>query len=376
MMSGMRKGIWNMNYFFNMGLLMLYSAMAVIFVDINIRTVLAFLCAISLCCICYVSKVSRLRTFFCLLYLAASIPVPVFAYFFPVVLYELLQDRRYAAVILCGVLYLYGLSGVFALCFGVFGFLTAFLLQRYAFSYEQLADKYRRAQDDGRERDLLLTEKNRMLLEKQNYEIYAATLKERNRIAREIHDNVGHVLSRSILMVGAMRTVCREEDLSVMLENLDISLNSAMDSIRSSVHDLHEESVNLKETIDSLIQDFTACPVELTYDMGCQIPKEVKYCFISITKEALSNVIRHSNATHVRITMREHPALYQLYIEDNGTSCSNMQTFLHEAGASHSGMGLINMQDRVHMLNGTLQITRDKGFKIFVILPKAQQVTP
>lgn len=358
-----------MNYFLNIGLLMLYSVMAIVFTDSNLHTVLALLCAISLCCICYVTESGRLRTFFCLLYLAASVPVPVFAYFFPVVLYELLRDRRYPAVILVGVLYLYALFSPCALCFGVFGFLTAFLLQKYAFRYEQLADKYLRTQDDGRERDLLLTEKNRALLEKQNYEIYAATLRERNRIAREIHDNVGHVLSRSILMVGAIRTISREEALSPMLENLDASLNSAMDSIRSSVHDLHEDSINLKETVCSLIQDFTACPVELTYDMGYEVPREVKYCFISITREALSNVIRHSNATHVQIIMREHPALYQLSIADNGTPDP---LYKADLAASHSGIGLVNMQDRVRMLNGTLQITRDKGFKIFITLPKAQ----
>ena len=50
-------------------------------------------------------------------------------------------------------------------------------------------------------------------MEKQDTEIYLATLKERNRIAREIHDNVGHMLSRSILMVGALKTVNQAENL-------------------------------------------------------------------------------------------------------------------------------------------------------------------
>ena len=61
--------------------------------------------------------------------------------------------------------------------------------------------------DDSTEKNLLLEEKNHMLVEKQNYEIYTATLKERNRIAREIHDNVGHLLSRSILITGAAKAV-------------------------------------------------------------------------------------------------------------------------------------------------------------------------
>ena len=59
--------------------------------------------------------------------------------------------------------------------------------------------------------------------------------------------------------------------------------------------------------------------MNLTYDMSRQIPREVKYSLISITKEGLSNVMRHSNADSVDILLREHPALYQLCIEDNGT---------------------------------------------------------
>ena len=84
------------------------------------------------------------------------------------------------------------------------------------------------------------------LAEKQNSEIYAATLRERNRIAREIHDNVGHVLSRTILLTGAARAINKDQNLDSLLKGLDNSLNSAMDSIRSSVHDLHDDAVNNK----------------------------------------------------------------------------------------------------------------------------------
>ena len=52
------------------------------------------------------------------------------------------------------------------------------------------------------------------------------------------------------------------------------------------------------------------------------IPNKIKYCFATIIKEALSNVIKHSNATAVKIVLREHPALYQLCIEDNGKGYS------------------------------------------------------
>ena len=82
-------------------------------------------------------------------------------------------------------------------------------------AYEELEQEYRKTRDDSKERNLLLQEKNRSLIEKQDYEIYTATLQERNRIAREIHDNVGHLLSRSILIVGAMKIV--NEDRKTVL---------------------------------------------------------------------------------------------------------------------------------------------------------------
>lgn len=177
-----------------------------------------------------------------------------------------------------------------------------------------------------------------MLVEKQNYEIYTATLKERNRIAREIHDNVGHLLSRSILITGAAKAVSSSEAVSPLLDSLDISLNQAMTSIRTSVHDLHDESVNLRESVEGLISEFQFCPVSLDYDMGLEIPREIKYCFISIVKEALSNMVRHSNATGAHIVMREHPALYQLCIEDNGNLQKIPATFNVLPQIKHPGL--------------------------------------
>ena len=133
-----------------------------------------------------------------------------------------------------------------------------------------------------------------------------------------------------------------------------------MNTIRNSVHDLHDDAIDLEEAVNSLLKDFTACTVSFEYDMGRDLSREIKYSFISITKEALSNVIKHSNATHVTIIMREHPALYQLLIEDNGTALS----------PSGSGIGLVNMKDRIQSLKGNIQIQTDKGFKIFITIPK------
>ena len=168
------------------------------------------------------------------------------------------------------------------------------------------------------------------------------------------------------MLTGAVKAINKDAGTAPLLDNLETSLNSAMNSIRSSVHDLHDEAVNLKHAIQSLVQDFSFCPVVLTYDIYGQVPRNVKYCFISIVKEALANIMKHSNADSVQILIREHPALYQLCIEDNGTD-------IHY-DLSDSGIGLLNMKERVSSLNGTIQIRTENGFRIFITIPKTDSV--
>lgn len=317
-------------------------------------------------CCCYVFEHRALRIFFFIIYGLLTFPFTELLLFYPVFVYTVLYSRiwlflLWAAGICCFIFKGFVFPPV-CLCALLFGSLLAFFLERNTSKYEKLELDYRHSRDDSEERTLLLAEKNHALLEKQNYEIYNATLRERNRIAREIHDNVGHVLSRSILLIGAVKAISKEENTAPLLDSLDTSLNSAMNSIRSSVHDLHDEAVNLEHSIQSLTRDFDFCPVELNYDISGKVPRSIKYCFISIVKEALANIMKHSNADSVKILLREHPALYQLCIEDNGTSIQTVP--------SASGIGLVNMKERVSSLNGTLQITTENGFRIFITIPK------
>ena len=311
----------------------------------------------------------------------SSLWIPDLLLFFPLLLYQTLSAGLFPLAVVefpfWGLLaFRFHKFPEFLCLAGIFGFILAFFLWSHTRQYEILTRNFRQSRDDSEEHALLLSEKNKALLEKQDYEIYAATLRERNRIAREIHDNVGHVLSRSILMTAACKTINKNEALDPLLGNLEESLNGAMNSIRSSVHDLHDDAVNLEDAIKGLVKDFSFCPVTLTYDMSRQVPREVKYSLISITKEGLSNVMRHSNADSGNILLREHPALYQLCIEDNGTLGSKIPDIQTDADSNKmetvsGGMGLSNIRDRVKALGGTVQITQEKGFRIFVTIPKS-----
>lgn len=250
--------------------------------------------------------------------------------------------------------------------FIVCGCAFALILRLRTDSREALYARYLHTMDSDTEYSLLLKEKNQSLLEKQDYEIYTATLQERNRIAREIHDNVGHMLSRSILMVGALKTVNKDAALQETLSLLDGTLNEAMDSIRESVHDLHDRSLNLKESLQTLAQDFPFCPVSLQYDISPDAPAQVKYCFIAVVKEALVNISRHSQANAAWIRAQEHPAFYQLTVRDNGAGAAPADT-------TSGGIGLANMRNRVDALHGTIQFFTEDGFCIFITIPRQSQ---
>lgn len=390
-----------MRHFTDSILLLLYSTLTFFYVPADQALVFALLFAVILCCITYLGRVCKTES--CshnslpVLKPAGNIiPVLTGSYvifglcslwfsdlllFFPLLLYQTLSAGLFPLAVaelpLWGFLVFQINRFPAVLCLlGIFGFVLSFFLWLYAGKYQALYQDFHQIRDDSEEHTLLLSEKNKALLEKQDYEIYAATLRERNRIAREIHDNVGHVLSRSILMTAACKTINKSDSLDPLLGNLEESLNGAMNSIRSSVHDLHDDAIDLEDAIKGLVKDFTFCPVNLTYDMSRQIPREVKYSLISITKEGLSNVMRHSNADSVDILLREHPALYQLCIEDNGTPGNGIPDIQTEAdinkeGNTSGGMGLSNIRDRAKALGGTVQITQENGFRIFVTIPKS-----
>lgn len=347
--------------------MMLLCMFSLFFIQPDMAYILAFLLGLAVCCGDRFLEADRVFGTVCVCLCAAGLLIPALALSFPAAGYGLFRRRIYfpaAAFIVVFCIRTAGVLPLPLLCLELFAFLISFLLAAETGERERLEKALQRTQDDSTERNLLLTEKNRSIQEKQNYEIYTATLRERNRIAREIHDNVGHLLSRSILLVGAMKAVSREETLAPTLDSLDTTLNAAMNSIRSSVHDLRDDAVNLDETLRSLANEFTFCPVDYLYDAGRSVPRDVKYSFISIAKEALSNIMRHSNATKASLTVREHPALYQLCIEDNGTRIRK----------NEDGMGLVNMRDRTAKLGGSIHISTENGFRILITIPKGRQI--
>lgn len=286
-----------------------------------------------------------------------------YLFFIPLMCYDLFSYRlKWLWLILIFPILIYTFeispSSIFLILAYTF---ISYILNYRTKSFEDIKKNYYYISDSANELSIKFENKNRELLEKQDYEVNLATLRERNRIARDIHDNVGHLLSRSILQIGALLAINKDENINLNLKLIKDTLSEAMDSIRSSVHNLHEDAVDLQVEIQQLVDNFKFCPIKLDYDLESNPIKKIKYCFISITKEALSNIIKHSNATEVSIFLREHPSLYQLIIYDNGSNAKYN---------SESGIGIKNIKDRVASINGSLNISADNGFKIFISVPK------
>ena len=114
-----------------------------------------------------------------IVFLAISIAIPQLLLFTPLVLYSLLDYRQYILIAVLAVLYLisYGPKEPEITCLIALGCLVAMLIQYQTGKFEELEHKFRKTRDDGTELNLLLKEKNQNLLEKQDYEIYTATLR-------------------------------------------------------------------------------------------------------------------------------------------------------------------------------------------------------
>lgn len=314
--------------------------------------------------ISYLDK-EKVRAALTLAAVVFSVVNPGMTVFLPLVCYDLLLGRfQFICLSALVPLILFWQSASLPVSLGTAMLFAISVYFKYQTTTKtKLVSEYKDMRDATKEMEIRLKQQNSDLMEKQDYEINIATLNERNRIAREIHDNVGHLLSSSILQVGALLAVNRDEKVRENLMVVKETLDEAMNSIRSSVHDLHDESVDLYAQVYGLVQKFTFCELDFDYDIKSSPDKKIKYAFISIVRESLSNIIRHSDASRASIRFREHPALYQLVISDNGT----VKDYNVE-----NGIGLKNITDRVNALDGVINISAKDGFQIFISVPKEE----
>ncbi len=132
---------------------------------------------------------------------------------------------------------------------------AATLLSLRTAQLEREQRRMHRTRDELQERALALEARNRDLADRQDYEVELATLAERARIAREIHDNVGHQLTRASLQAEALRVVHADEP-GVAADFADVkrTVDEALQLVRASVHALNDNAVDLSVQLERIVE--------------------------------------------------------------------------------------------------------------------------
>ena len=201
-----------------------------------------------------------------------------------------------------------------------------------------------------------------------------ATLSERNRIAREIHDNVGHMLTRAVVQLQAISVINKDEQTKPLLESVNNTVNEAMTNIRRSVHELHDDSIDLSigiHEIASGIKD--RFDVTVSTSIESPVPNDVKNAILGIFKEGVTNIAKHSNGKNVRLEVVENVTFWRIKVSDDG-KCKPMELSRPSDFAGlegEHGIGLYNINSRAVSCGGRTSIhAGDDGFHITVTIPR------
>nr|WP_226835883.1 histidine kinase [Bifidobacterium leontopitheci] len=210
-----------------------------------------------------------------------------------------------------------------------------------------------------------------------------ATLAERSRIARDIHDNVGHLLTRAIMQAQAGLAVAAatgDDTAARGFRTVGATLDDAMTMVRRSVHDMEDDSTDFIAQIDDAAHSLRSASgsargidvrLENTIDAA---PAPVARCLATVIRESLANVAHHSRAREARVILRDFPEFWQLVVCDPGPA-EAVQDDGDDGGvgAPPRGMGIADIESRVRTLDGTAHCgPYDGGWRVFVSIPKAR----
>lgn len=187
----------------------------------------------------------------------------------------------------------------------------------------------------------------------------------RTKISIDLHDDVGSILTGLAMQSEILEHKANDNDKQALSRISELS-RSAMLRMRDSVWAMDSRKNNWKSLIDRMNEFIaeTLDPAEIAYQLRydtTNLDKELtnvkRQNLYLIYKEAITNIIKHSDANQVIIEIKEtHEKLY-LSIVDNGTVVKKF---------SKAGLGLSNMKHRASQINCNIKITQDSGFSVIV----------
>lgn len=215
-----------------------------------------------------------------------------------------------------------------------------------------------------------LQEAHHQLQEATVHTLQVAVLEERTRIARDIHDALGHSLTSLIVQLHALKYMLHEGPTNAQeaVHNMLGVAKQSLEEIRSSVHTLAIDKTSLGLTplraVLSQAEKHTGVKMELIADeLHLQLSQEITFAFYRILQEAVTNVLRHSDAKQIQVLIEHNNDTVHLSIRDDG--CITPSTKITP------GFGLTGIQERIQKLNGRLTyfVREPHGFQIDVTIP-------
>jgi signal transduction histidine kinase len=198
-----------------------------------------------------------------------------------------------------------------------------------------------------------------------------ATLQERNRIAREIHDSLGHVLTAQSIQLENALIFCPPDAQKTQgfLSQSRQLCSKALQEVRQSVATLRSLP-SLEQSLEKLIhvavqefQQISEIAVNCSIFTNQTVPAEVNIMIYRIIQEALINVYKHSAASEVQIHLQATTDHLAISISDNGRG--------FDPNYNQTGFGLQGMQERAAVFNGKLHLISQpgQGCKVVILIP-------
>ncbi|MDQ0873085.1 signal transduction histidine kinase [Paenibacillus sp. V4I3] len=204
----------------------------------------------------------------------------------------------------------------------------------------------------------LIHEQNNALEQYANQIEQLTLLEERNRMARELHDTVGHTFTSVIMGMDAVSYLI-ETAPDKAKEKLDVLRSvtrNGLEEVRRSIHQMVPEGdMLLSQQLTRLANEFalhTGTQIRFTtVGEEFEIPKQTKLSLIRCLQESLTNAKRHGRASTVEVTLTYSDGLVDIRIEDDGIGTEQLKV----------GFGINAMQERIFALQGTLQVSSTLG---------------
>lgn len=195
-----------------------------------------------------------------------------------------------------------------------------------------------------------------------------AEIRERNRIAREIHDTLGHTLTGLAAGIDACIALAGDDKpaLRNQLNLLSKVSRNGIKDIRMSVSSLRPdapERLNLKSAIEELVEN-TKRVAGVNIKLDCDIinlkfDEDEEMAIYRIVQESLTNAIRHGRAKNIDVSIKKNYGSINLLICDDGIGCEKIE----------AGFGLRHIRERVNMLKGQVNFSSEEGFKVEAMIP-------